>query len=92
MVDAEAAAQKAVEVAAREIERLADKGELEGFDAMNLARYADICLKFDDHRLTWMARLDPAKLPAELIARVERETAQADAKPERGRGRPRPQG
>lgn len=76
MVDAEAAALKAVEIAAREIERLGNKDEINGFEGMDLERYARICLAYDHHRLTWMSKLQPEKLPDELLGRVKKELAQ----------------
>lgn len=76
MVDAEAAALKAVEIAAREIDRLARKDELDGFDGMDLERFARICMSYDNHRLTWMSKLQPEKLPDELLGRVKKELAQ----------------
>lgn len=79
MVDAQAAARKAVEVAAREIQRLADKPALDGdFEAQDLARYAEICLRYDHHNLTWLSKLQPEKLSDELVGRVKKELAQED--------------
>ena len=82
MVDAEAAALRAVEIAAREIERLGEKEALTGdFDATDLARYARICLDYEHHKLTWMQRLDPGKLPEELLRRVTKELGAQDGQP-----------
>lgn len=78
-VDAAAAARQAVEVAAREINRLADKaGGLTGFDAFDLQRYAGICLGYENHRLTWLSKLDPKAFPDALLQKMLRETGQAD--------------
>lgn len=81
-VNAQAAARKAMELAAREIDRLAisaaelgTDGKPRGlvkFEGFDLQRYADICLRYDDHELKWMSKLDPSALPAELVERVTR--------------------
>lgn len=81
-IDADEAAQKAVEVAAREIGRLAGKAELEGFDAVDLKRFADICLEYENHRLGWMEKLEPEKLSDELLRKFTKPMrAEADGKP-----------
>lgn len=85
VVDAEAASLQAVEIAAREIGRLGKQDKLTGFDAMDLERYAKICLAHDNHKLTWMAKLDPGKLPEELLRRVTKELAKDGKPPERPR-------
>lgn len=89
-VDAKAAALRAVEVAAREIERLAQKEKLTGFDVMDLERLSKVCLSYDDHELHWMSKLDPEKLPDELLQRLLKEGGTSDGA--RRRGRPRADG
>jgi hypothetical protein len=69
-VEAQKAHRRAMEVAAREIERLALKEKLEGWDSAELERYAGICRGYDDHELKWLQKLDPSKLPDELVQRV----------------------
>jgi len=90
--DADEAAQLAVEVAAREIRRLADKQAgangkgprpLTGFDGMDLERYQGVCLKYEAHRLGWMQKLEPEKLSDELLRKFVKTTgAEDDGKPE----------
>lgn len=91
MVDAEAAALKAVEVAKAHIDKLAAKQAgtaeqagkgLTGFDAMDLDRCARICLAYENHRLTWLSKLDPSKLNDELLAKYIKE-AGGDKRPAR---------
>lgn len=79
-VDAQGAAFRAVEIASREIERLGKKDSLGGFDAMDLAGYAKLCLAYDNHTLTWMSKLAPEKLEDELVRRAKKELAE-DGKP-----------
>lgn len=91
-MDAEAASLLAVEVAAREIQRLADKAKLDGFDGMDLERYAKICLAHDHHRLSWLAKLEPEKLSDELLQRViNSQKGTSDGSPKSRRDR-RPDG
>lgn len=68
--DAEVASDLAVQVAAREVKRLAGKEKLEGWDSAELERYAGIALRADNHRLTWMAKFEPEKLSDELLRRL----------------------
>lgn len=87
-IDADEAAQKAVEVAAREIGRLADKEALSGFDAMDLKKFHDICLSYEDHRLGWLQKLQPEKLSDALLEKFVKTTrAEADGKPPQRRPR-----
>lgn len=78
-VDAQVAARAAVALAAREIQRLAGKPALEGWDSAELERYAGICLRYDHHELTWMNKVDPAKCNDELLRRVLAQTQEGEA-------------
>jgi hypothetical protein len=91
-VDPQHAHRRAMEVAAAEIERLsakqADAG-LKGWDGADLERYAGICQRFDNHELTWMAKLDPTRLSSELVERVTRQMeGEADGAQRAKRKRP----
>ena len=78
-VDAQEAAREAVALAAREIRRMAGKEALAGWDSAELERYAGICLRYDHHQLTWMAKVDPAKCNDELLRRVLAATEEGEA-------------
>ncbi len=53
---------EAVEIAAREIERLGKQDSLMGeFDAMDLERFAKICLNYDHHNYPCTNRIMDAR-------------------------------
>lgn len=88
-VDAQAAALKAVALAAREIDRMTAKTQLTGWDSAELERYAGICLRFDHHQLTWMNKVDPAKCNDELLRRVLATTEEGEDDGAQRKRRPR---
>ncbi|MCA1824361.1 MAG: hypothetical protein LC640_08900 [Frankia sp.] len=83
-IDPDEALQLALQVAAREVKRLADKAELVGWESADLERYVGILVKADHHKLNWLAKLDPGRLPEELVRRV---LAMTDKEEEPKRGR-----
>lgn len=88
-LDAQDASKLAVEVAAREIQRLANQTKLSGWDSAELERYAGICTRHDNHVLTWLNKLDPTKLSEELVARVLKDDEEGEADGARSKRKPR---
>ncbi len=80
----------AVSVAAREIRRLAGQEKLVGWESADLERYAGIVQRANDHELKWMSKLDPSKLPDELVRRVLAATEEGEADGAQRKRKPRP--
>jgi 5,10-methylenetetrahydrofolate reductase len=88
-MEADEVLRLAVAVAAREIKRLSDQERLVGWESADLERYAGIVQRANDHELKWMSKLDPSKLPDELVRRVLAATEEGEADGARAKRKPR---